>query len=250
VYRAAGKDDERKAFQKAAVATTNDYSDTTPYVNIYSSYQIEAINSTGAVVGRSGISYVYAESWGPWSDWSTVKRTETSTRQVEVRTQYRTLEVIGEELCWSDWGAWSEWVASEPNNGKYNPDYVQVETKEGTFVENRYEYTRWAYYDTSTGTVRYAASECTTNGEWHSLLVSYQMPRVGHGYAYRDGELWYNETLYDSTTVPWTYYRFRTRSSWPEPVYGNPSEWGFTRPNQTDTNKVEERIVYRYRDKK
>lgn len=230
-------------------STTTTYIDRNPHENIFSSYQIVAIDTNGIVVGTSEIRSIYVETWGNWSNWSTTERTATSTRQVEKRTQYRTLEVIGEETRWSEWGAWSKWVESEPNDGKYDRNYVQVETKQGTRTQYTYKYTRWAYYDTNTGTVRYAASECTTNGEWHGFVVSHQLTKLGHGYADVYGEPWYNETIIKSVEEPCTYYRCRTRSSWPEPVYGNPSDWSFTKPQQTSTIKIEQRTVYRYRDK-
>lgn len=255
VKRANGKDSERGAWKTISELNATQYADDAIQGRIYSSYQVEALDRNGNVIGRSAEKSVYAATWSAYGGWTTQKLEETSTRRRKIGTQYRTKMIVGYEPKYGEWGTPGEWVTealTESNTCRL------VDTRVETSSKITYTYSRWRYYNTAEECIWYSYSEYRGDqyggqGKWQTKELSSRMTRDGsvNGQArFRyAGEPWYNEeTNTEITTV--TYYQYQTRTVTQAPVYGNPSGWSITKPNETDTVKVESRTVYSYSELK
>lgn len=263
IYRANGKAEAMKELVVIDETASVSYSDTKVTKGIFNTYQVDAVNAEGAVIGRSALESVYAvsKSWGSWSSWSTQKPTANSTTQVESKTQYRSRSITKKQE-YTDWSSWSAWDTTAVASS----NLVDVETKavaEPIYkTVTKYSYSRWRYWKTSTDAWSYSYAKYTTtpaNGGVYGGQGSWQYKTTSSPLAVdhkTDGRnvysgIWYNqststETVQDGTKNV-TYYRSRTRTQELVTTWSSWSSWGDAYLQENSTREVETRTVYRYR---
>ena len=226
----------------------------------------ENANRTGGAYSDKASVKVSKESteeysyWGEWSAWSTTAYTESATRNVESKVQYRYRDKqtttstnpslsgwtrSGSTVKYGSWSSWSDWSVSKQTTSDKN-------VKE---VKTRSVYYYFHYCD---GHGRIAPSPKYTNGKYgiHELYSTTKLKidrqSVETPYSIVDGEKkcvkGCGSYYYDGQK---TQYSYRTRSKTTIYSYwkwGNYSDWSDTAYTATDNRQVEKRTVYRYRD--
>lgn len=189
-----------------------------------------------------------------WSAWQTQRVDVTALRepQIETKTQYRFRD-IGVHSGYSDWSAWSAWQ----DTAIYSDDYTQVEQR--TLYEYGYYYcyscgAHWHGYGFPCGMWGNECSAEIQQSSWTTVWGTTPQSEMGfkdwHGtgytYAYYNGELVFRNIYGDYSM---TQYRSRTWTAGETVGYGDWSEWSDTRSYGSSTREVEERTVYRYRQR-
>lgn len=240
--------------------------------------------STGSAYSQAASATIVAEtSWTDWSAWSTTKPEEKSGRVIETKTQYRYSvkrttsdtsktksgwTLYDSSSSWGAYGAWSDWSTSAVASSSS----TQVESK------TQYKYYRcicdrdW-YHDWYGGAScrQVCSGSCggyisVLNRDYHWSDVPFSTA-AGWPNATGDGQVkrstlpdypyavkWYyypqyvNEPFNHETR---TVYRYRTRSlnyTYYFYRWDDWSGWSDQAVTASDTQKVETRTLYTYRD--
>lgn len=191
-------------------------------------------------------------NYGSWSSWSTSAVSNSDSRKVETKTQYR-YRSISYSTEYTSWGSWSSWSFDRQSTS-------DLKKEESRTVWGYYYYTcsycgahmhGWNMYcPTWAGgcgkgwigeydfTQVYSTTSWDAAGlkDWHG---------TGKYYTYIDGQLVFKWTGGGSGTQ----YRYATRSTKQVPNYGSWSSWGDTAYSNSSTREVQTRKVYRYCDR-
>jgi len=203
--------------------------------------------------------------YGEWSDWSTTKASNSDSKSVDTKTQYRyrdmltttgnsstksgwTLDEDKTTWEWSAYGNWSSWSTTEMTETQTR----EVDTK--TEYRYREKQTATSSSDTMTGWIldnsktTFTWSEYGNWSSWSTTAVSASDTKIVEKktqYSYRDKQY----TTGNSSTLPeWTLYN--TTSAW-----GEWSPWSTSVVYETSDRDVETQVVnidttakeYRYR---
>ena len=206
--------------------------------------------STGTSKSKSGWtldeSKKPTESWGnygAWSSWSTTKVSNSDSRKVETKTQYRQRSVSGSN-SFTSWSAWqnTEVTASstrEVEKKVYYPYYYYYCTKCGDGAKSPFcgndvrceRCRRTGTVTSETKVVKWFESPWDASKDWGD----------GKKYQYFDQVMYWNDTL----LKPKTQYRYRDRIA----QYGEWSSWSDTAVSENANRQIETRTVYRYCDR-
>lgn len=208
----------------------------------------ETKSSVGAYITTGGweledTEYNWGE-YGSWSAWSTNRVSETDSRRVQPKTQYR-YQDISYRTQYTSYGSWSNWQTDAVTEN----DLTKVQTRMAYPFYYFYCYScgrgaRYPYWGITceicgntkitleSGTVEWFENTWDSSTSWGA----------GKYYQYIDGSIWWNWT--DGT--PTTQYRYKTRSTFEETIRGEWSDWGDTYYASSPTREVDERTVYRY----
>lgn len=247
VYRANGKDNAIKEFECITTTCNTTYSDTQVQKGIYSSYRIEAVDTSGTVIGQSSVQSVYAASWSPWSAWSVNNnRQATASTQVEHKVQYRSRS-IDREPQYSDWSVWSSWSETRRSITDAATMQEEADTMHKWWAAKCINCGRHNPYHGSSSKC-YGCGIILKNGQglWTTVLY-YSSDSSGSRLDGRSNGRIYNGNRYWLTSETKTVYRYRTRTMDLVPTYGTWSSWQDQSISETATRDVETRIVYRYR---
>jgi len=212
--------------------------------------------TTGTSSSKSGWThYDTTYSWGnygSWSSWSTSAVSNSESRKVETKTQYR-YRNISYSTEYTSWGSWSGWSFDRQSTS-------DLKKEESRNVWGYYYYTcpncgahmhgwnmycpTWAggcgkgWIAENMWTQVYSTTSWDAAGlrDWHG---------TGKYYAYVDGQLVFKWTSGGSGTQ----YRYATRSTRQVTNYGSWSSWGDTAYSNSSTREVQTRTVYRYCDR-
>lgn len=189
-------------------------------------------------------------NYGSWSSWSTSAVSNSESRKVETKTQYR-YRNISYSTEYTGWGSWSSWSSTRQSTSELKKE------------ESR---TVWAYayfLCPYCGAHMHGWGQCwtwaggcgrtTTDGNWREVWSTIPWDQAGlkdwHGtgkyYTYINGELVFKWPEGGSATE----YRYATRSTQQVANYGSWSSWGDTAYSNSSTRQVETRKVYRYCDR-
>ena len=220
-------------------------------------YRDKETTTSSSATKDGWIKYDTTYSWGnygAWSSWSTSAVSNSDSRKVETKTQYR-YRSISYSTQYTSWGSWSSWQDTAVSE----TDLRDVETR-----------TAYHYY-------YFICSNCGKHLPGQNLCYSWDggCGRTNTGGSYTELRL---ETPYSSTVdfggvgmryitvngdkvfaytssssqyyrAPITQYRYRTRSTQQITNYGSWSSWGDTAYSNSSTRQVETRTVYRYCDR-
>lgn len=220
-------------------------------------------------------------NYGSWSDWSKDAISETSTRDVDTKTQYRYQDMeyttssksslsgwtqydskatYGE---WSGWSAWSDTPVSESDTCEVRTQQVEIPGAT-TYVYS-------AYYSSDSPKVGSGfPSPCgicaanTYGGTWSlkSRVETSPRPpsnvtwkcehvgRISQRYQGSNGAFYYYEKVKVEESTYKTQYSYRTRSkdvTYHFYKWGEWSSWSDTKVSSSDSRKVEKRTMYRSR---
>lgn len=204
--------------------------------------------------------------YGKWSDWSTTVVSADDSTKVESKIQYRycdkeTTMSTNSSLdgwtqtvssqSWGDYGSWSNWQDSS------------VSSSDSRKVETRTVYGYYYFLCSNCGAHMHYSTECfswaggcgstTSNMSWHEVWSTTSWDNAGlsewHGtgkyYTYINGELVFK---WPESNSPKTQYRYCDRSKITTYTYerwGTWSDWSDSPYYESDTRKVERRLVYR-----
>ena len=190
-------------------------------------------------------------AWSEWSDWSAKPVTADENTQVQTRTEYR-YRGVSRVTRYTDWSSWSAWSMTAQT--VTDPSLMEQETR------TVYPYYCFVCPSCNWHSPYYGTGKCTnghniSSSDFDINVYSITTPKSGCTVVngkYRtvyNGEYWY---YWDDGSDPAnqtikTQYRFRTRSTYQETVYGVWSEWDDTPVTATDTTAVETRVLYSYR---
>lgn len=191
-------------------------------------------------------------NYGSWSSWSTTSASNSDSRKVETKTQYR-YRNISYSTEYTSWGSWSSWSFDRQSTS-------DLKKEDSRYVYGYYYYTcpncgahmhgwnmycpTWAggcgkgWIAENMWTQVYSTTSWDAAGlkDWHG---------TGKYYAYVDGQLVFKWTSGGSGTQ----YRYATRSTQQVANYGSWSSWGDTAYSNSSTREVQTRTVYRYCDR-
>jgi len=215
----------------------------------------EKETTTSSSPSKEGwIHYDTRYSWGnygPWSSWSTAAVTNSDSRKVETKTQYR-YRPITYSTEYTAWGSWSSWQ----DNAISETDLRDVETREVYpyyyyYCKRCGEGTRWYSYGGgcgACGTVLEASSETIV---WFTTPWSEAGPYRPYGSDTGKYAINVNGLTYWAWTngSPKMQYQYRTRSTQQVTNYGSWSNWGDTSYSSSSSRDVQTRTVYRYCDR-
>lgn len=288
VYRANGKDEDMRELVVIHETASPRYSDANVHKSIYSTYQVEAVNADGAVVGRSARESVYAvsKSWGSWSSWSTQKVTADSTTKVESKTQYRSRSIKQrqEYTDWSSWSGWSE-TASDSSSTQEVKTKTQYRYRTSSTTTQTSDWSAWSGWSDSPATSSvlqevetqtvypYYYFACPNCGTRRHVWDQCPTWIGGCGRSFSSSSGWVSTWL----TTPWssamdwhgtgrkyiagpwfcwtsqkakTQYRYRTRTQDTVTTWSDWSVWSDSSTDATNTCQVETRTLYSTRTRK
>ncbi len=196
---------------------------------MYKSCERETTSSTNSTMSGWELydSSTTEGEYGSWSSWSTTSVSPTSTRKVESKKQYRSANrettsstsssmsgwtLYATENVENGWGSWSSWSTTA---------YSSSSTRK---VENKTQY-------------RYCVAEYVNLNQWTSWSDYPDYNKENNSYYARQTRVVYR---YCDMTY-YTVYYFERYGSW--------SEWSDTVISPSSSRKVDERVVYRYKDK-
>ena len=216
---------------------------------LYRSRELEKTTSANNVLdGWEQYDSVTSGEFSAWSAWSTASVSAGSTREVQVKTQYRSRSVTT-ETKYSDWSS-TQTTTSKP---------VESETLRITATkQTKWGYQHWCnYYD---GYWNIDSIAYGTNCAQHfftgtSMLPAYNMADQGGQQAYGGAGtgaggcgygyyVWFRYPANDQYS-----YSYQTRTGEQVKNHGTWSSWSDTAVSASDTVEVETQTVYRYRDK-
>lgn len=209
--------------------------------------------TTGSSSSKSGWTlYDTTYSWGSyssWSDWSTTSASNSDSRKVETKTQYRyrNISYSTEYTSWGSWSSWQDAAVSET-------DLRKVETR--TLYEYYYyacpgcgsHLYGWAFncFDCGTYIPDYAFNQVWGTTPQSQMGFTPFPRNTNYSYAYYDGQIVFRNRNGDNSK---TQYRYATRSTQQVANYGSWSGWGDTAYSNSSTREVDTRTVYRYADR-
>lgn len=187
VSRGRGLNGELSAFTTVKTTSCTDYG---WYADVFNIYRVEALSSSGQILGRSSTVSIY----GPSRSASNVNPPVTTP---PVTTPPVTEPpVTPAPQVWGEWSGWTDIPA-------YESSTRQVETQWFDFpiVELRYDYSRWRYIGKN-GNAWYAPSDYSSSsnylrgGEWEYTTTNQPKAVTGTagGAALYEGN-WYHETV-------------------------------------------------------
>lgn len=219
----------------------------------------------------------YLEDYGDWSGWSNTPVSQSATRKVETKTQYRTRtrqqefkDAATKTLAGytyinstANYGEWSDWTETPISSS----DTVDVQTEQRPGTRSVYDHTEYLYYHN-----KYWGPDYGYEGKWYYTYSSNRGTREESGWggekpandvydghqSYGSGapDLWwyadkrdvyrdevYTYTVYKSRTVSYTYHfwRWSDWSGW--------SNWSDTPVTKNDSTDVGTQTLYQYADK-
>ena len=224
--------------------------------------------------------YSYGE-YGSWSVWSENEVTESETRQVEKKTQYRARAItISSE--YSDWGPWSDWTLNEISE----TPTIQVDSQVDGYLYNAHTITcakcgwhcnRYAVncvahasqvhengeqneaiellFNTVRGKTEWDGNPATlsqyTNGYFYAqystiTLNSYGLTAGNTADPEQSGS---DQYTIDSYVGPMMRYRSRSRDLLVNRTYSDWSDYQDSIIVPNETTEVATRVVYRFRDR-
>ena len=229
----------------------------------------ENANRTGGAYSDKASVKVSKESteeysyWGEWSAWSTTAYTESATRNVESKVQYRYRDKqtttstnsslsgwtrTGSTIKYGSWSSWSGWKNTKEESTATKD--VQVDTR-----------TAYKYQHYCDGNGHIAPFENYSYAKYgpHVLYFTKKQPISRYS---KDGSLRKYPITNNLTKCPKglrdyyymgtvTQYDCRSRSKttvYSYEKWGNYSDWSDTVYTASSTRQVEKRTVYRYRD--
>lgn len=206
---------------------------------------------SGWTLDESATTYTWG-NYGSWSSWSTSAVSNSDSRKVETKTQYRyrNISYSTEYTSWSSWSSWS---------------FDRQSTSDLKKEDSRYVYGYYYYTCPNCGAHMHGwnmycptwAGGCgkgwITENMWTQVYSTTSWDAAGlkdwHGtgkyYTYIDGQLVFKWTSGGSGTQ----YRYATRSTQQVANYGSWSSWGDTYYSNSSTREVQTRTVYRYCDR-
>lgn len=204
----------------------------------------------------NGVVEVLGE-WSDWSEWSTDAVQSSETVSVETKMQYR-IAPITQEVRYTNWSTWSGW--KETSQSISDTNLKQQETCPG------YGYYYYSCHNCGKhmpiyGNCRTDWGGCGATGDSASTYGDFSLEILPTSL---DGcQQWYSFSRYyvtspssgkpvfywpDAPAQPYrTLYRYRTRTSYLEPVVGVFGSWQDEYAAESDSQKVETRTLYRYR---
>lgn len=218
----------------------------------------------------------YLEDYGSWSDWSTTAVSQSATRKVETKTQYRTRKkewTTSSSASLAGYtyshrtesaGEWSAWSRTPVSESTTESRTVKVETKQATEQVQTgsmtyYKYYHWYYWNTTANAMYYSYMQHPSGSgrTYDSRTLTSPLPLDqnidGYDSFLYEGKRWYLEaqwtepvytsqtyTLYRSQTITYTYHHYKW-SDW--------SGWTDNKPTADDNTEVGTRTMYRYADK-
>lgn len=191
-------------------------------------------------------------SYGSWSDWSTGAVSNSNSREVESKNQYRYRD-ISYTTAYSAWGGWSDW----------SPDYVASNDTTDVQTATIYGYyyfncpncgKRWHGWNFNCFAWDGGCGTYVPEYNWHQMWSDVSWSQAGfqefHGtgkyVTYYFGDRWFK---WNDNGQPRTGYRYRTRASYQEKSYGAWSSWSDSSYSNSSSREVETRTVYRFRDR-
>lgn len=227
----------------------------------------ESITVTGDVTEKD----IYMTVWSSWSDWSTTAVSESSSKKVETKKQYRYSDKKtttstnsslsgwtqdGSSTSYGSWGSWSSWTSDpisendtrEVKTATVYGYYYFLCPKCGAHMHG------WPVCYTWAGG---CGSSSLSESSWHQIWSTTSWNNAGlydfHGtgkYATDNlsGGRWFRYDGYGATKG----YSYRTRSktiTYSFYKWSDWSSWSDTSYSESSTRKVESRVVYRYKTK-
>ena len=230
----------------------------------------ENANRTGGAYSDKASVKVSKESteeysyWGEWSAWSTTAYTESATRNVESKVQYRYRDKqtttstnsslsgwtrTGSTIKYGSWSSWSGWKETKESSTATKD--VQVDTRtaykyqhycdgKGNMApfENYSSYAKYGphvlYFTKKQPISRYSSVKSLKKYPITNNLS--KCPKGMRDYYYMGTVTQYDCRSRSKTTV----YSYEK--------WGNYSDWSDTVYTASSTRQVEKRTVYRYRD--
>ena len=241
VKRAKGKDNERGDWTTIQETSAMKYADDGITGRMYSTYQVEAIDRYGNVIGRSTERSVYAATWGP-RIWTEIPPKEDGvTRIVDRRTQYQYRD---QEVEYSPWSSWSLWTMTRREIADSNLMREEMDVK----------YKWWAakcnicgrhnpYHGSKVKCYGCGITLYNDKGLWSNAFY-YSDHSSGSELDGRSNGRIYDGNRYWLTSEKVTVYRYKTRSvsyGWSEC-----SAWQDEYVEETSTRKVNRRTLYCY----
>lgn len=224
----------------------------------------------------------YLEDYGSWSDWSTTAVSQSATRKVETKTQYRTRKkewTTSSSASMAGYtyshrteseGAWSDWSTTPISASETEGCRIEVKTEQRTGTRSvydrmEYNYYYWKYWNTSEGKYYYTWSAdyaVPRGGTYVETGWRSAMPNL---FAYYDGHAAYSDNA-GTNNIPWylggqrdvyrdetyTYTVYSSRTITYTYHHYKWSDWsGWTDNKQTADSEMEvgTRTMYRYADK-
>lgn len=238
VKRANGKDHERGAWKTISELNATRYADDAIQGRIYSSYQVEALDQRGNVIGRSTEKSVYAATWGApiWTEKEV--REDGTTRIVDTRTQYQYQDKIPQYSAWTT----GRWVSVKKEIT--DPDLMKEEQST--------KYAWWAAKCKACGrhnpywgskTKCHGCGQYLPEGTW-SHASYYTDDRSGSVIDGRSNGRVYDGNPYWFTGNTKPAYRYSTRTV--TYVWGARSAWQDAFVEETSTRKVYYKTLYCY----
>jgi len=227
-------------------------------VEIKTSYRYRDLMTTTSQTELAGWElYNTTFAWSPygaWSEWSENAVSDSDSRNVESKPQYRYRDK-SKDISFSDWSTWSDWQDASVSSN----DLTKVETR----TVYNYGYftcplcgTHWhgtgflcsswekgegcgksmvgSEYTEIWGTIPQNQMGFT---DWHG---------TGHTTAFYEGERVFRNKYGDSSK---TQYRYATRQTIETDRYSDWSAWSDTAYSGSSTREVVTRTLYRYRDR-
>ena len=221
-------------------------------------YRDKETTTSGSAGMNGWTQYDVSYSWGDygtWSEWSTNYVSSSDSRETDSKTQYRYRD-MSYTTAYTDWGSWSAWQNA----------YVASDSL--TEVDTRTAYHYYYFVCSSCGVHMHGYGTCYT---WAGGCGANSVPNssytvISSTTPYSSAMDFYGTTVYYINSdngrafayinpssphyvSPYAQYRYRTRSTYEEVNYGTWSNWGDTYYDCSSAREVENRTVYRYRDR-
>lgn len=192
-------------------------------------------------------------NYGSWSSWSTSAVSNSDSRKVETKTQYR-YRNISYSTEYTSWGSWSSWQDSAVSE----TDLRDVETR--TAYHYYYYTCNYCGHRSPASNMCYSweggcgRGSCSYAGEiWldtpYSSATNFGVPEIFYITVSGQKLFAYTYTWSNHYVAPITQYKYRTRSTQQIANYGSWSSWGDTAYSSSSTREVQTQKIYRYCDR-
>lgn len=215
-----GKNDE---YTTVSLTTNTSYRDSSIYPNYIYFYTVTAQFPDGSEVDSKELSVIAERS----AQAATAKPTAVPTARPTTTPIYNpttppaTPRIPNEPMPTSkptqaaQWGAWSDWSTTPVTASSTRQ--VETDVREEEVKITKYQYSRWAYTNFSTGMTEYTYAEGagkyekTGSGTWEYLKADYPLEQIGTFQGRREfSGTWFNESAYTMKAQQQvTYYRYR-----------------------------------------
>ena len=220
--------------------------------------------STGTSSIKNGWTlYDTTYSWGnygSWSSWSTSAVSNSDSRKVETKTQYR-YRSISYSTEYTSWSGWSDWTFDRQSTND-----LKKEDSRTVWSYYRYVCPRCGAYMHGNACYKWAGGSCSNGSSidyayCQQIWSEYSPDDLGYSDFKGTGDFSVTlngETWFVDNGTSWserynfrsnTQYRYATRSTQQVTNYGNWSTWGDTAYSNSSSRQVETRTVYRYCDR-